>query len=93
MYETIIISTVNSTYYELPQLYIAIKGIYGALHKNYTITTNEPKIIIDLTAELAAVKPNEEIVSAYFVTPDDKDQFYKDCVNILNNIFISYTYL
>jgi hypothetical protein len=92
MYSTIKISAVNSTYYKSPQLYIEIREIYDSLHKSYTITASEPKVVIDLTAELAAIRPGQEIVSAYFLAGEDKDQFYKDCVNILSNIFISYTY-
>jgi hypothetical protein len=92
MYDAIQISAVNSTYYELPQLYIEIRGIYGGLHKSYTITASEPKVVIDLTAELAAIREGEEIIYCRFLPTGDLDTFYKDCVNILSNVFISYTY-
>jgi hypothetical protein len=92
MYEAIIISAVNSTYYASPRLYIEIRGNYGDIHKSYTITASEPKVVIDLTAELAVTRPTQEIISAYFVAGEDKDQFYKDCINILSNVFVSYTY-
>jgi hypothetical protein len=45
-----------------------------------------------LTADLAEAGPNEKIGSVQFAPMGDIDEFYKDCVNILSNVFISYTY-
>jgi hypothetical protein len=93
-YIAITISVLNSTQTD-PQLNIKIANKFGNLSKEYTITQNEPKVVIDLTADLAAAKPGEEIVSAKFTQSlygENSEIFYKDCVNILSNIFISYTY-
>jgi hypothetical protein len=92
----IYISVVNSTYYTSPRLYIEIRKNNADIHKCYTITLTTPKIVIDLTDELATVRPNEEIKDAEFLSANfgvgDSDEFYRHCVNILSNIFISYTY-
>jgi hypothetical protein len=45
-----------------------------------------------LTAELADARPGEKIGSVQFAPMDDTNEFYNHCVNILSNIFISYTY-
>jgi hypothetical protein len=92
MYSAIGISVVNSTYYVSPHLPIIINQNYGQVHKEYIVTASGPKVVIDLTAELVAVRWGEEIVSTGFVANGDPNDFYKDCVNILSNVFISYTY-
>jgi hypothetical protein len=64
----------------------------GNQYKEYTITEDEPKLVIDLTADLAAAREGKEIVSALFAPSTyggDVDTYYKDCINILSNIFIS----
>jgi hypothetical protein len=91
-YSAILISVVNSPYYASPQLRIGIYESYGHLHKEYILTASDPKVVIDLTADLTTARSGQEIVSAQFATMGDTDEFYKACVNILSNIFISYTY-
>jgi hypothetical protein len=52
-------------------------------------------VVIDLTADLAVVRLWQEINSTIFTSSNyggTVDTYYKDCINILNNIFISYTY-
>jgi hypothetical protein len=94
-YPAIKISAVNSTNYASPQLYIEIRENNADIHKSYTITADTPKVVIDLTDELAAARPGEEIKDAEFAFADfggDSDEFYLHSVNILSNVFISYTY-
>jgi hypothetical protein len=54
------------------------------------------KVVIDLTADLAVARPEkEEIVSSQFMVNEyggNSETYYKYCINILSNIFISYTY-
>jgi hypothetical protein len=91
----IVISVIGTTYFGLPQLYIEIYNSNGNIYKIYTITTSEPKVVIDLTTDLAAARPGEKIVSAQFTPADfgrNSDEFYQHCVNILSNVYISYTY-
>jgi hypothetical protein len=48
-----------------------------------------------LTDELAGARPGEEIKDDEFLSEGfggDPDEFYRNCINILSNIFISYTY-
>jgi hypothetical protein len=93
-YPVIKISVINSTA-TTPKLYIEIFDSSGAAYKQYIIRQYVPKVIIDLTADLAASRSGQEIVSAQFMVDDygeDLETYYKDCVNILNNVFISYTY-
>jgi hypothetical protein len=45
-----------------------------------------------LTAELTARRSGQEIIFCRFAPTGDFDEFYRHCVNILSNIFISYTY-
>jgi hypothetical protein len=93
-YPAIEISVINSTVVT-PQFYIIIRISSNIIIKTYTINQSKGKVVIDLTADLAIVRPNEKIISAQF-TPTDfggsTDDFYRHCVNILSNIFISYTY-
>jgi hypothetical protein len=94
-YPVIVISVIGTTYLGLPQLRIEIYNSNGDCHKEYILTANERKVVMDLTAELATVRPGKEIVSAQFALADfggDSNEFYKHCVNILSNVFIFYTY-
>jgi hypothetical protein len=91
-YPAIIISAVNSTYYASPRLYIEIKKNNADIHKSYIITPITPKVAFDLTADLAACRSGQEIISAQFIPTGNPDTFYQHCVNILGNVFISYTY-
>jgi hypothetical protein len=78
-----------------PQIFIAIIQTYGIAEKVYTITASEPKVVIDLTADLAAARSRPEIISAQFRPNEfggNPDDFYQHCINILSKIFISYTY-
>jgi hypothetical protein len=97
-YSAITISIINSPYNptELPpQLHIAIYNSDSTNYKQYVVTADTPKQLSDLTSDLAEARPGEKIVSAKF-TPNEfgksSEIFYKDCVNILSNVFISYTY-
>jgi hypothetical protein len=82
----IAISVLNSTTTSQLSIYI--------VSKQYVVTKNAPKVIIDLTADLAAARPGEEIISFHFKKNSERtaDEFYQDCVNILGNVFISYSY-
>jgi hypothetical protein len=88
------IAVINSTYYTSPRFRITIFNSINAFYKDYIITPDESKIVIDLTADLAIAKPNKEIVYAQFVNEFEVDSntYYYHCINILSNIFISYTY-
>jgi hypothetical protein len=74
------IKVINSTKTD-PLLAIFILYQNGKVYKNYTVTADTPKQVIDLTAQFIL---NE--------IGGDLDEFYQHCVNILSNIFISYTY-
>jgi hypothetical protein len=91
-YAAIIIQV--SSYTGDPKLSIRIYASNNNLHKEYIVKANEPKVIIDLTAELAVAIPGKEIKSANFSGDlyDNLEIFYQHCINILNNVFISYTY-
>jgi hypothetical protein len=90
------ISVIGTTYFGLSQLYIEIYNSSGDIYNAYTITTSEPKVVIDLTADLAAARREQEKnISAQFSVNDfggDLNNFYQHCINILSNVFISYTY-
>jgi hypothetical protein len=77
-----------------PKLKVRINTSNGDRHKEFIVTPSESKVVIDLTAELAVARPNEEITSAKFSSElyDSPELFYQYCINTLNNIFISYTY-
>jgi hypothetical protein len=81
IYEAIKISVLNSN---------------NTLYKEYRVTASEPKVVIDLTADLAIARPGKEITSLQVKESDHPtrtaDQFYQDCINILTNVFISYSY-
>jgi hypothetical protein len=83
--------------YPSPQIVIAINNsdCSNSLYKSYRISESEPKVVIDLTADLAAAREGKEIGSAHFRFNEfggDPDEYYQHCINILNNVFISYTY-
>jgi hypothetical protein len=93
-YPAIEISVINSTAVT-PQIYTIIRNSSNIIIKTYTINQFKGKVVIDLTADLAIVRLNEKIVSTQFTPADfggDPNEFYEHCVNILSNIFISYTY-
>jgi hypothetical protein len=84
----------NSTQTD-PQLHIAIYKSDNTTYKQYVITSDTPKQVIDLTADLAEARLGEKIVSTQFTSTnfgEDLDEYYQHCINILSNIFISYTY-
>jgi hypothetical protein len=63
----------------------------GNQYKEYTITEDVPKLVIDLTADLAPAREGKEIVSAQFIRREygkSIETYYKDCINVLSNIFI-----
>jgi hypothetical protein len=67
----------------------------SGFYKEYVVTANEPKIVIDLTADLAVTRPGEDITGTQFTLAafgGDKNVFHTHCINILKDIFISYTY-
>jgi hypothetical protein len=78
-----------------PQLAIRIYDSTGNSKMDYIVKQDQPKYVFDLTTTLAGVRPGEEIVSAQFMLTEwarSVDDFYKHCINILSNVFISYTY-
>jgi hypothetical protein len=97
-YSGITISVINSTYNptELPpQLHIAIYKSDNSTYKQYVVTADTPKQVIDLTADLATARLGEIIVSTQFTSTNfrgDLNEYYQHCINILSNLFISYTY-
>jgi hypothetical protein len=69
----------------------------GQTYKQYIATQNTPKVSIDITVDFAAARSElADITSFYFRKNENPersaDQFYQDCINILSNVFISYTY-
>jgi hypothetical protein len=96
-YPAIVFSVITSSSMGYtPRLYILFYTSTNGMKYSRSVTENSPKFICDLTAQLASARPGEEIVSAQFMLSEHPtrtaDQFYKDCVNILSNVFISYTY-
>jgi hypothetical protein len=91
------IGVINSTS-NIPGVLIRIKKPDGTAYKTYKATKETPMIVCDLTTDLAAARPGEVIKSAKFSqsssSPYARSQtdFFQDCVNILSNVFISYTY-
>jgi hypothetical protein len=65
-------------------------------YKQYVVTPNTPKVTVDITADLVITSPREEITSFKFKKSDapwiKKDVYYQNCIDILSNVFISYTY-
>jgi hypothetical protein len=93
-YPAIVISVMNSTQTD-PQLHIAIRKSDNTTYKQYVVTVDTHKQVIDLTADLAEARLGEKIVSTQFAGTNfggDLDEYYQHCINILSNVFISYTY-
>jgi hypothetical protein len=86
-YPSITISTTKTTL----QLILSISG-----YNQYTATKDTPKVVIDLTADLAVARPGKEIAFFKFKKSDTpwitKDVYYQNCIDILDNVFISYSY-
>jgi hypothetical protein len=94
-YAAIIISILNSILYASPRIYILISNLNGSKYKEYIITQTPPKVTIDLTADLGAARSGEEIIHAQFAPTEfggDLNEFYTHCINILPNVFFSYSY-
>jgi hypothetical protein len=93
-YPAIAILIMNCAF-PLPQFIIKLHDSNNNLIKDYVVKASAPKAVYDLSADLAIARPNEKIVSAQFTLVDfggNSDDFYRHCVNILSNVFISYTY-
>jgi hypothetical protein len=93
-----VITVVNSTIGTTPGISLAIITTTGPVFKVYKATKETPKIVCDLTTDLAEGRPGEVIKYAKFgqnlISPYTRsvDDFFQDCTNLLSNIFISYTY-
>jgi hypothetical protein len=92
----IMISIINSTKVE-PKIIVTIHKLDGETYKRYEATRDVPKVTIDLTVDFAAARSEPvEITSLQFRKPTNPtrtaDEFYQDCINILGNMFISYSY-
>jgi hypothetical protein len=88
------ITVINSTVLTA-QLAVRIYDSEDFLYKLYYVTQIEPKVVIDLTDDLAKCRYKQEVISAQFSVVEyggSADDFYQHCVNILSNVFISYTY-
>jgi hypothetical protein len=79
-----------------PQLILSIKYTNSSGYKQYVVTQDTPKLTVDLTADLAVARPGEEIAFFKFRKSDTpwitKDVYYQNCIDILGNVFISYSY-
>jgi hypothetical protein len=78
------------------QLYIIIYNSNNSKYKEYIVKPDTPKVVIDLTSDLAVARPGEEFTSLKFCKINNStktaDEFYQDCINNLGNAFISYSY-
>jgi hypothetical protein len=89
------ITVVNNT---TPRIALSILTTTGQTFKTYTATKQTPKVVCDLTADLAEGKPGEIIKFAKFdqnsVTPYARSQadFFQDCIVLLDHVYISYSY-
>jgi hypothetical protein len=93
-YPAIVISVMNSTQTN-PQLHITIQKSDNTTYNQYVVTVDTTKQVIYLTTDLAEARPGEKIVSTEFTSTNfggDLDEYYQHCINILSNLFISYTY-
>jgi hypothetical protein len=84
----------NSTQTD-PQLHIAIYKSDNTTYKLYVVTADTHKQVIDLTIDLNKARFGGKIVSAQFTSTTfggDLNEYYQHCINILSNVFISYTY-
>jgi hypothetical protein len=83
---------------DTPQLSLTILKTTGITYKAYTATKTTPKVVCDLTADLAAARPGEIIKFAKFdqnsVSPYPRSQadFFQDCIVLLDHVYISYSY-
>jgi hypothetical protein len=81
-----------------PQISLTTLTGTGQTFKVYTATKETPKIVCDLTADLAAGRPGEIIKFAKFdqssVSPYARSQadFFQDCIVLLDHVYISYSY-
>jgi hypothetical protein len=57
-YATIIISISKAS---TPQLKLSIKYTSGSSYKDYVVTQDQPKVVIDLTADLAVATPGKKL--------------------------------
>jgi hypothetical protein len=93
---TIVILIVNSTL-STPKIVVGILKTNGQPYKEYVATQDTPKVIVNLTTDIPGARPGVvEITNLKFCKSENStrsaDQFYQDCVNILGNAFISYSY-
>jgi hypothetical protein len=94
-YPAIIIAFSNYSTELHPHLTIRIYDSNCNRKMDNIVKQDQPKYVLDLTTALAGVRPGEEIVSAQFMLSEwggSADDFYKHCINILSNVFITYTY-
>jgi hypothetical protein len=83
---------------DTPQISLSILTSTGESFKVYTATKATPKVVCDLTADLAAARPGEIIKFAEFdqnsVSPYARSQadFFQDCIVLLDHVNISYSY-
>jgi hypothetical protein len=92
-YPAIEITVIKSTVYKLEIL--IYNSDNSGFYKEYVVTASSPKVVIDLTADLAVTRPEKDIKSTQFKLAEfggDQHVFYRHCINILKHIFISYTY-
>jgi hypothetical protein len=76
-------------------LEILIYNSDNSIYKEYVVTANEPKIVIDLTADLAITRFGQDITTTQFKLAEfggDQNTFHMRCVHILKNMFFSYTF-
>jgi hypothetical protein len=78
------------------ELILTIMYTNSTGYNQYKATKDTPKVVIDLTGDLAIVRPGEEIASFKFKKSDTPwitaDVYYQNCIDILGNVFISYSY-
>jgi hypothetical protein len=79
-----------------PSIIVRILKLNGQLNEEYIATQDTPKVTIDLTVDFALARSGAEIASLQFLKSQNStrtaDKFYQDCINILSNVFFSYTY-
>jgi hypothetical protein len=93
-YPAIKFAVCNSTEIS-PRLSLMVYDKTGNRKMDYIVTHDQPKYVLDLTYYVNTIRPGEEIVSAQFMLSEwggSADDFYQHCINILSNVFISYTY-
>jgi hypothetical protein len=93
-YSAITISVINSTQTD-PQLHTAIYNSDSTNYKQYVVTADTPKQVIDLTVDLGEARQGEKMVSVQFTSTNfegDLNEYYQHCINIVCNVFILYIY-